>query len=126
MVKPGGKIHIFSTFHFHYSLKLIDDETGFFERELKYRDWFHLPPFYNVYHITVRGKEMRKLAGVMRGIYQRFKEPLKIKRVYLTSRQPGRGMYKYKGILEAHALPEAILASGLLQNRDISFDLVLV
>ena len=126
MVKPGGRIHIFSTFYFHYSLKLIDDEAGFFQRELKYREWFHLPPFCHVYHIIVRGKEMRKLAAVMRGIYQQWKEPLKIRRVYLTGRQPGRGMYKFKGILEAHALPEAILASGLLKNRDISLDLVLV
>jgi hypothetical protein len=62
----------------------------------------------------------------MRGIYQKFKESLKIKRIYLARRQPSRGMYKYKGILEAHAQPEVILESGLLKNRDISIDLVLI
>jgi primosomal protein N' len=126
LVKPGGTIDIFSTFHFHYSLKLVNDEGGFFERELKYREWFHLPPFFNVYHIEVRGKELRKLAAEMRGIYQKFKEPLKIKRIYLANRQPSRGMYKYKGILEAHAQPGLILESGLLKKRDISIDLVLI
>ena len=126
LVKPGGRIDIFSTFHFHYSLKLINDEAGFFDRELKYREWFHLPPFFNVYHIEVRGKELRKLAAEMREIFMKFKEPLKIKRIYLANRQPSRGMYKYKGILEAHAQPEVILESGLLNNRDISIDLVLI
>jgi primosomal protein N' len=126
LVKPGGSIDIFSTFHFHYSLKLINDEAGFFDRELKYREWFHLPPFFNVYHIEVRGKELRKLAAEMRGIFKKFKEPLKIKRIYLASRLPSRGMYKYKGILEAHAQPGLILESGLLKNRDISIDLVLI
>jgi primosomal protein N' len=126
LVKPGGTIDIFSTFHFHYSLKLVNDEAGFFDRELKYREWFHLPPFFNVYHIEVRGKELRKLAAEMREIYKKFKEPLKIKRIYLASRQPSRGMYKYKGILEAHAQPEVILESGLLKKRDISIDLVLI
>jgi primosomal protein N' (replication factor Y) len=126
LVKPGGTIDIFSTFHFHYSLKLVNDEEGFFDRELKYREWFHLPPFCNVYHIEVRGKELRKLAAEMRGIYKKFKESLKIKRIYLASRQPSRGMYKYKGILEAHTQPEDILESGLLKNRDISIDLVLI
>jgi len=126
LVKPGGTIDIFSTFHFHYSLKLVNDEAGFFDREIKYREWFHLPPFFNVYHIEVRGKELRKLAAEMRGIYKKFKESLKIKRIYLASRQPSRGMYKYKGILEAHTQPEVILESGLLKNRDISIDLVLI
>jgi primosomal protein N' len=126
LVKPGGTIDIFSTFHFHYSLKLVNDEEGFFDRELKYREWFHLPPFCNVYHIEVRGKELRKLAAEMRGIYQKFKESLKIKRIYLANRQPSRGMYKYKGILEAHAQPGLILESGLLKKRDISIDLVLI
>jgi primosomal protein N' len=126
LVKPSGTIDVFSTFHFHYSLKLVNDERGFFERELKYREWFQLPPFFNVYHIEVRGKELRKLAAEMRGIYRKFKEPLKIKRIYLVSRQPTRGMCKYKGILEAHAQPEVILESGLLQNRDVSIDLVLI
>jgi primosomal protein N' len=124
MVKSGGTVDIFSTFHFHYSLKLINDEQGFFEREMKYRAWFHLPPFFNVYHIEVKGRQLRELAAEMRGIYGKFKEPLKIKRAYLSTRQAVRGTYK--GVLEAHALPEAIIESGLLRKRDISIRLVLI
>jgi len=124
LVKAEGTLDIFSTFYFHYSLKLINEEESYFERELKYREWFYLPPFFNVYHIELKGKELRKLAREMRHIYETFKEPLKIKRVYLTGRQAYRGVYK--GILEAHAQPEAILKTGLLGKRNISIDLILI
>jgi primosomal protein N' len=124
LVKAEGTLDIFSTFSFHYSLKLINEEASYFDRELKYREWFYLPPFFNVYHIEVKGKELRKLAREMRHIYETFKESLKIKRVYLTGRQVYRGTYK--GILEAHAQPEAILKSGLLGKRNIFIDLVLI
>ena len=124
LVKEEGTLDIFSTFSFHYSLKLIDEEKRFFDRELKYREWFHLPPFFNVYHIEVKGKELRQLGKEMRNIYKKFKAPLKIKRAYLTGRQPHRGTFK--GVLEAHAQPEAILKSSLLGKRNISIDLVLI
>jgi len=124
LVKGGGTLDIFSTFHFHYALKLINDEEAFFERELKYRQWFFLPPFCNVYHIEVKNKELRKLAKEMRNIYKKFKGSLNIKRIYLTTRQKVRGMYK--GILEAHAQPGDILQSGLLKKRDITIDLELI
>jgi primosomal protein N' len=124
MVKEGGAVDVFSTFHFHYSLKLINDEEGFFERELKYREWFHLPPYSSVYRIEVRGKDLRKLAKEMRGINKKFKESLNIKRVYLASRTVYRGIYK--GVLEAHAQPEAIIETGLLKKRDVAVELILV
>jgi primosomal protein N' len=124
MVKSGGSIDVFSTFHFHYSLKLVNDEQGFFDREMKYREWFDLPPFCNVYHIEVKGRRLRELAAAMRGIYTKFKGPLKIKRAYLSTRQAVRGAYK--GVLEAHAQPEAVIKSGLLRKRDISVELVLI
>jgi len=124
LLKPGGTLDIFSIFHFHYSLKLLNDEEGFFDRELKYREWFHLPPFANVYHIEVKSKDLRKLGKEMRNIYQKFKEPLNIKRIYLGGRKAVRGVYK--GVLEAHAQPESIRESGLLGKRDIFIDLVLI
>lgn len=124
LVKSGGTLDIFSTFHFHYALKLIDDENGFFERELKYREWFHLPPFANLYHIEVKDRSLRKLGKEMRVIYKKHKESLNIKRIYLTGRQAVRGVYK--GILEVHTLPKAILKSGLLGKRNISIDLILI
>ena len=46
---PGGELHVFSVFHFHYALQYLMDEEQFFERELKYRQWFMLPPFASVY-----------------------------------------------------------------------------
>lgn len=124
LVKKGGSLDIFSTFHFHYSLKLINDEEGFFGRELKYREWFHLPPFANVYHIEIKDKTLRKLGKEMRKIYIKFKDSLTIKRIYLKDRQAQRGVYK--GIIEAHTQPEAILESELLGNRNISIELVMI
>lgn len=124
LVKPGGSLDIFSTFHFHYSLKLINDEEAFFDREMKYRQWFHLPPFCNLYRIEVKEKDLRKLGKAMRKIYQKYKEPLNIRKVRLDSRKKYRGTYK--GILEAHAQPEAIQSSGLLSKRNIAIDLELI
>lgn len=124
LVKSGGTVDVFSTFHFHYSLKLINDEAAFFQRELKYREWFHLPPFRNLYHIQVKSRNPRDLAAQMRRIYAKFKEKLTIKRTYLTSRTPTRGTFK--GILEAHAKPADVIDSGLFKKRDISIELILV
>jgi len=60
----------------------------------------------------------------MRNIYKKFNERLHIKRIYLTTRQKVRGVYK--GIIEAHAQPEDILQSGLLKKRDINIELILI
>jgi primosomal protein N' (replication factor Y) len=124
LTKPEGEVDIFSTFHFHYSLKLVNEEKEFFDREIRYRQWFHLPPFCNVYHIEIKGKKLRPLAAVMRDIYRDQKEFLNIKKIYLNGRKANRGVYK--GIIEAHALPEEITNSGILENRDISIHLELV
>lgn len=121
LVKPGGSLEVFSTFHFHYSLKLVNDEQKFFQRELSYREWFHLPPFANVYHIEIKAKDLRGLAKEMRGIYSQWKEQISIKRLYLQGRKPLRGVFK--GTMEVHALPDAVLATGLIQRRDVSVTL---
>jgi primosomal protein N' len=124
LIKPGGQLDIFSIFHFHYSLKLLNDEDGFFDRELKYREWFHLPPFANVYHIEIKAKDLRKLGKEMREIYKKFKTVLNIKRIYLGGRKAVRGAFK--GIIEAHTQPDVIRESGILGSRDISIDLLLI
>ena len=124
LVKPGGQLDIFSIFHFHYSLKLLNDEEGFFDREIKYREWFHLPPFANVYHIEIKAKNLRKLGKEMREIYKKFKTPLNIKRIYLNGRAAVRGVFK--GTIESHSQPDAIRESGLLDKRDIFIDLVMI
>jgi len=123
MIKIEGNIDVYSTFHFHYAMKLINDETAFFQRELKYREWFLLPPFFNVYHIEVKDTELRKLASTMRKIFNRYKETINIKNIYLTTRQPLKGKYKYKGIIEAHAWPEEINKTSLFNNRNIKIHL---
>lgn len=124
LVKPGGSVDVFSAFSFHYAIKLLNDEDMYFERELQYREWFHLPPYCNLYHIEIKEKDLRKLGKEMRKIYQKLKEKLHIKRIYLTGRKPVRG--NYKGILEAHTQPQSIIDSGLLAKRNISISLELV
>jgi primosomal protein N' (replication factor Y) len=107
----GGEIHVFSVFHFHYALQYLMDETRFFEREMKYRQWFMLPPFASVYELELRAPDLRSLGASMRELSGKFKDELQIKRNYLTSRQPLRGTYR--GILELHASAEKIAAAGL-------------
>ncbi len=124
LVKKRGTIDVFSAFHFHYALQLINDEQGFFERELKYRQWFLLPPFANVYHIEIKAADLRPLGQEMRSIYEKFKVPLGFKRIYLSSRKKIRG--NYIGIIEAHAQPKAIQASGLLKKRNLTIAPVMI
>ncbi len=107
----GGELHVFSVFHFHYALQYLMDETGFFARELKYRQWFMLPPFASVYELELRDPRLRSLAAAMRELNDRVGNELQIKRIYLASRQPQRGTYR--GVLELHATAEKIAAAGL-------------
>jgi|GEM_PF-705826 len=124
LVKEGGVIDIFSTFHFHYALKTIDDEASFFQRELNYREWFHLPPFCNVYHITLKDKKLRKLGSRLRAIYREYKDSFHIKRVYLVNRKAVKGIFK--GMIEARTSPETILKTKLLEEKDIAVELIMV
>jgi primosomal protein N' len=110
-LEPGGELHVFSVFHFHYALQFLMDEEKFFERELKYRQWFILPPFASVYQLELKGAGLRSLAAAMRGLNLKYKDELQIKRIYLVSRQPLRGTYR--GILELHTSAEKIAQAGL-------------
>ncbi len=112
---PGGELHVFSVFHFHYALQYLADEEKFFARELKYRRWFLLPPFSGVYELELRADRLRSLGAAMREIYGRCRESLNVRRAYLLSRQPQRG--SYRGVLELHADAEAIAAAGLQRIR---------
>ncbi|MEI6613797.1 MAG: hypothetical protein WCL37_02765 [Chrysiogenales bacterium] len=118
----GGDLHVFSVFHFHYALQFILDEDKFFERELKYRQWFLLPPFGNVYQLEIRSGTLRALADIMRDLYDKYKIDLQIRKIYLVSRQPLRGTYR--GILELHAPAEKIIAAGLQQIKKSSLSLL--
>jgi primosomal protein N' len=119
---PGGDLHVFSVFHFHYALQFLLDEDKFFERELKYRQWFMLPPFGNVYQLEIRNDTLRSLAGTMRDLHKKHKIELQIKKIYLISRQPLRGTYR--GVLELHASAEKIIAAGLQQIKKSSLSLL--
>jgi primosomal protein N' len=111
----GGEMHVFSVFHFHYALQYLMDEAAFFERELKYRQWFLLPPYAGVYELELREAGLRSLGAAMRALYGRHRENLRVQRIYLVSRQPERGTYR--GILELHAGADEIVAAGLQRLR---------
>lgn len=108
---PGGELHVFSVFHFHYAIRHLLDEERFFARELKYRRWFRLPPYSEVFELELRQGSLRALAAALRGLYGRHRESLGIRRAHLVSRQPQRGAFR--GVLELHASAAAIAAAGL-------------
>jgi primosomal protein N' len=116
-----GEMHVFSVFHFHYALQYLVDEGNFFERELKYRQWFMLPPFASVYELELRDARLRSLAAAMRELNGRFREELQIRRAYLASRRPQRGTYR--GVLELHTTAERIAAAGLHRIKKSSLRL---
>lgn len=124
LVKEQGVLDIFSVFHFHYSLQLVGDEDMFFQRELKYRSWFSLPPFCNVYAMEIQLKNLRKLAADMRDIHQKYGSILNIKHAYLVSRSRFRGYYK--GRIEFHTFPETVITSGILLRKGIRIQLLAV
>jgi primosomal protein N' len=119
---PEGELHVFSVFHFHYALQFLMDEEKFFERELKYRQWFMLPPFSDVYQLEIKSGTLRALALSMREIYMKYKSELQIKKIYLASRQPLRGVYR--GVLELHAPADKIIGAGLQQIKKSSLSLL--
>jgi primosomal protein N' len=119
---PGGVLHVFSVFHFHYALQFLIDENRFFERELKYRQWFMLPPFSDVYKLEIRNSGLRALAADMRGLVAKHQPGLQIKKIYLVSRRPQRG--SYLGVLELHAAAEKIIAAGVTGLKKTSLSLL--
>jgi len=103
-VNKGGEIKIFSVFHFHYSLRFINSEEEYLNREDKYRKWFHLPPSYNLFNLVLRSKDLRKLAKFSRELCKKYKDLLIFKNIYLKSRKPYRGYYSI--VQKIHIKPE--------------------
>jgi len=97
----------------HYSLKKINDEKEYMERELKYREFFFLPPYFDVFNIELSDRDLRKLAKKMREIYSEFGDILNIKKNYLVSRFKIRGFYK--GTIQIHSDQEKMEKSGILK-----------
>ncbi len=117
ILSPEGKIDIYSVFHFHYSMKNINDEVQYLVRELKYREFFLLPPYFDVFNIELSDRDLRILSGRMRDIYKDFKDILNIRRINLLSRSKMRGFYK--GSIQIHTGKEKVFKSGILNLKGI-------
>lgn len=124
-LSEDGEIVVFSSFHFHYALKLVNDSKVFFEREISYRRWFKLPPLYAVYQLDFRHGTLRELAALMRRWSEKFKndDDVRIDQLRLISRSPSRGLYH--GSLLFHGQAERIWASGLFPDRNTSARLIM-
>ncbi len=117
LLTPGGKVDVYSVFHFHYCLKLINDEEKFFKRELKYRELFKLPPYFEVFNLKVSDRDIRKLAKRMRDVINNFSKYFLIKKSYLISRSKIRGFYQ--GNLQIHTDQKKIYDSGIMKVSGI-------
>ncbi len=121
-VHPKGNIDLFSAYHFRYVFKLINEPEEFFRRELKYREWFFLPPFHSVYEINIQNTNKRDLGKQMRKIYHQIKSRLNIMEIRLLSETRIRG--KFRGMIQIHGDPGYILSSGLYRDRNLTIRLV--
>ncbi len=117
LIIPNGTITVISVFHFHYMLKLINSENDYFERELKYRSFFLLPPYKNIFGIEIKSGDIRSLGSRMRKIYTIYSDKLNISKIYIKSRKKVRG--KYHGFIELHTSGQEIIDSGIIEKRDI-------
>lgn len=117
VVTQEGKVDVYSVFHFHYSLKNINDEEQYLKRELKYREFFMLPPYCDAFNLEISDRDIRVLSGRMREVFSEFRESLNIKRIYLVSRVKMRGFYK--GSIQIHTAQENIFSSGILKVKGI-------
>ncbi len=117
MLPAGGSLTVYSYFHFHYALRLLDQEELFLERELTYRRWFALPPFSNVYEIRVSGSDLRSLAARLRAFMNSRRGRLDIRRVALLDRKPCRG--RLYGVIQVHASGEELEQAGLDLEKNI-------
>jgi primosomal protein N' len=122
LLSPGGRLDVYSVYHFHYALQLANSEDRFFDREQKYREWFHLPPFAEVYRVNVRGRTLRALAERMRRLRSSLPAGLRIRRAHLLGRVPARGWLR--GMVELHGSPAALRESGWLNEYDLTVEMI--
>lgn len=123
IIKTNGSIDVFTLYNFLYVFKLINEEDELLNRELKYREWFYLPPFFSIYEIIIKSKNIRELGKDMRKIYNKYIDDLNIKEIKLLSRKKVRGYYK--GSLKLHTEATKILNAELTKKRNISVKLIL-
>ncbi len=117
MLSPDGRIDVYSVFHFHYCLKKINDEKQFLERELKYRELFLLPPYFEVFDLKLSDRNVRVLGKKMRDVISDFSEFFLIKKSYLISRSKIRGFYQ--GNMQIHTEQGKLSDSGITKLSGI-------
>jgi len=117
VISPEGKIEVYSVFHFHYSLKYINDDVQYLLRELKYREFFLLPPYCDVFDLEMSDRDIRKLAGKMRDVFNEFRDILNIRKINLSTRSKIRGFYK--GSIQIHNEREIVSNSGILNLKNL-------
>ncbi len=118
LVSPGGSVDVFSMFHFHYALKLLESEDQFLEREGKYRSWFHLPPFAELFEVTVKARNSRDLGAAMREIRRILDGRMTIGLTKLVGRSPARGFYS--GQMELRGSFSVLRDASIAERRNIA------
>lgn len=117
LVAPGGKVGVYSTFHFHSGLKLLDSRTAFLEREAKYRRWFGFPPYADEFHLVFRDSTARKVASRMRSAREMIGNHMVFREARLESRILRRG--KITGRMIVCGNLSALRITGILEHREI-------
>ncbi len=116
-VVDGGVVDVFSAFHFHYGLRSLHSHEDFLQRESKYRRWFHLPPYTELFQLVFRDSDKRKLAARMREARKQVGTGLNIMETRLESTSPSKG--KWNGIMHIAGSVTALRLSGILNQRDV-------
>ncbi|HDP95704.1 MAG TPA: hypothetical protein ENN40_10155 [Candidatus Aminicenantes bacterium] len=116
-VVNGGHVDVFSTFHFHYGLRLLQSEEAFQRRESKYRRWFHLPPHADLFDLVFRESSQRKVAARMRLARKQIGERMVVMDTRLESRIAKYG--KISGLMVVSGSVAALRMTGILNQRDV-------
>lgn len=116
-VAPGGQVDVFSTFHFHYGLKLLQSQDAFMKRESKYRRWFHFPPHADLFDLVFRDPSQRKVAARMRLARKQIGDQMVVLENRLESRVPKYG--KISGLMRVSGSIAALRMTGILNQKDV-------
>lgn len=116
-VAPGGRVDVFSTFHFHYGLRLLRSQEAFLERESKFRRWFHLPPHADLFDLVFREPSARKAAASMRLARKQIGEHMVVLEARLESRVRKYG--KISGLMRVSGSISALRLTGIPDQRDV-------
>ena len=110
-------MEVFSTVHFHYGLRLLDAEEEYLQRESRYRLWFHLPPYANVFRLVCRDSSLRRLGARMREIRKKLAGSLHVRDTVVERRTIRRG--RVTGHMVVCGGLAALDSSGVRLQRDV-------